>query len=277
MEIRKTRYHAVSFASDAESGKKVIQSVDRALSIMEALSSTSSPMMLGDLANATEINISTCHHLLNTLVQRGYVVYAGRSKGYVLSSKLGDLSKRASREFDLVDFVRIDLKELNMDLREAVHMSVLRGSVLLTQARLPSLMPTSAEPDETRKMHAIHAAATGKAILAWLPETELARVVEENGLTRFTDNTITSLPELVEELRLVRRSGFSIDDEEVSLDLVCYGAAIRDATGSVIASIGVSIPKSRATENYRTYIARAVVRCAKELSDRMRVGNFRHP
>ncbi len=253
---------------------RLIQSVDRALSIVEVLASKNNPLNLNKLAEAVGLNVSTCHHLVATLVTRGYVLHAGRGRGYMLSSKLGELTALANQEFDIADFVRPDLEQLNADLRESVQMAVLHGSALITQVRFPSLIPTHVEPDELRKTKAAHATATGKAILAWLPEAELVRVATENGLTAYTDKTITTLSGLIEELRLVRRSGFAVDDEELEPDVVCIGAAVRDGAGAVIGSLSVSMPKGRASADYRSYITNSVVQCAKELSDRLRVGHF---
>jgi IclR family acetate operon transcriptional repressor len=274
VELRKSQYEIVAKDPASEGGQKSIQSVDRALSIIEVLSSSNSPLMLNEIAKLADINLSTCHHLVKTLVTRGYVIYAGRSRGYSLSSKLGALSQRFSREFNLVEFVRPSLQDLNADLREAVQMAVLRGSALVTQIRFASQMPAQVLSRDKPELHAAHAVASGKAILAWLPETELARVVADNGLSAFTSKTITSLSALVEELRLVRRAGFSMDDGEFHPDLVGYGAAIRDSSGAVIGSISASIPRRRATDSYRSYIARAVVQCAKDLSDRTPAGCF---
>lgn len=250
---------------------RLIQSVDRALLLMETLAGQDKPVLLSELAQAVELNVSTCHHLLATLVARGYVLHAGRGRGYTLGTKLRELSDMTNRELDLVDFVQADLQRLNADLRESVQMAVMRGTSLITQMRYGSMMPTHIEPDEVKKMRAAHATATGKAILAWLPEAEMARVVSENGLSAFTENTITTISGLIEELRLVRRSGFSIDEEELQENVICYGAALRDGSGRVIGSISCSIPKTRATPEYRSHIARSVVRCAQELSNRLRV------
>ncbi len=229
--------------------------------------------MLNEIAKVAEINLSTCHHLVKTLVKRGYVVYGGRSGGYSLSSRLETISRQSSRDYNLAEFVRANLQELNLNLREAVQMAVLRGPRLsrtyscLRISRLSWIW-------EYTKLHTVHASAPGKAILAWLPEAELARVVADNGLTAFTDKTITSLGNLIEELRLVRRSGFAMDDGEFRTDLVGYGAVVRDKSGAVVCSIGATIPRKRASDEYRKHIARTVVECARDLSGRMPAGCF---
>lgn len=270
---RQHQYKMATKGAEVTEGKS-IQSVDRALSILEALSLSNQPLMLNEIAKLVEINLSTCHHLVKTLVRRGYVVYSGRSSGYALSSRLESISQRSVRDYNLVEFVRPKLQELNVDLREAVQMAVLRGPAIVTQISLPSHIAPPIDLRDYTKLHTVHAIAPGKAIIAWLPETELARVVADNGLTSFTDKTITSLGALIEELRLVRRSGFAMDDGEFRSDLVGYGAVIRDMSGAVVCSVGVTIPKRRASDAYRSHIAQAVVECARELSGRMPAGCF---
>jgi IclR family acetate operon transcriptional repressor len=272
-QFRQNQYAMPSKVSDKGGGKS-IQSVDRALSILEALSLSNTPLMLNELAKLVGINLSTCHHLVMTLVKRGYVVYAGRSSGYSLSSGLEAISQRSARDFNLVKFVRPKLLELNADLREATQMCVLRGSALVQQIVLASHIKPQLDLRENTKPHTVHALAAGKAILAWLPEAQLARVVADNGLASFTDKTITTLAALIDELRLVRRAGFAMDDGEFRTDMVGYGAVVRDMSGAIVCSIAVTIPVSRASDVYRTHVAHAVVGCARELSGRMPAGCF---
>jgi IclR family acetate operon transcriptional repressor len=256
-----------------EKSSRSIQSVERALLLIEIMAATSEPIPLQELARRSHLNTSTCHHLIATLVGRGYVLHVGRNRGYMLSSKLRELTELGSNEIDFVDFVRTDLAALAERLCEGVQMAVLRDSTLLTQLRLGG-DPNLKEPDEVKKMTAAHATATGKAILAWLPEAEMARVISENGLVAYTENTITSLSGFIEELRHIRRNGFSVDNEELQEGVVCCGAALRDEKGAVIASISASYAARKNSEAYRNHVIRHVVQCARGLSDRLRVSRF---
>lgn len=251
-----------------------IQSVDRVLSIIEVLSISDGPCMLRDLCAMSGLNLSTCHHLVNTLVRRGYVIYAGRAKGYSLSSKFEMLSCRSGRDANLVQFIMPSLRELNESIREAVQFSVLRSTALMNYARLPALYHSRSESNDVTVRHAVHAVATGKAILAWLPESELARVVGDNGLADLTPRTITRLSALIDDLRMVRRRGHAIDDGESRIDIYGVSAPVRDLSGAIVGAIGVNIPAKRATEAYRGYITRAVEACARDLSARTPAGSF---
>ena len=81
-----------------------------------------------------------------------------------------------------------------------------------------------------------HATAIGKAILAWLPDQEVIRLLEKRGQTKFTENTITERQGLIEALRHVRRYGFALDHQEFLPGVMSIGTALRDYSGTVLGS-----------------------------------------
>ncbi|MEX3007532.1 IclR family transcriptional regulator [Hoeflea sp. TYP-13] len=251
-------------------GVKQIQSVSRALTILEVLAAEGDALPLNELAIRAGLNQSTCHHLISTLVGRGYIVHLGRNRGYALGRKLHELADLAGRQADLAEVLKADIEALSEQFGRSVQLAVLSDTSLLTKLSCTQPDNQVEEPDEIIKMAAPHATATGKAILAWLPDAELARVVAANGLTGYTDKTITSLSGLIEQLRLVRRNGFAVDDEELKNGIVCIGSALRESSGAVVASISVTLPASEATPEYRKELSRSVIRAAQEFSKRLR-------
>ncbi|HSG94083.1 MAG TPA: IclR family transcriptional regulator [Afifellaceae bacterium] len=246
---------------------RTIQSVDRALDVLEVLSASGTELGLGEIAARSGLNSSTCHHLLSTLVARGYVGQNPRGRGYFLGTKILELSSSRVRQFNLVEVAMPELRRLNQQTRETVHLAVMQGHDLTTLAILDSPHPIRVSTDGASKANAAHAAATGKAILAWLPEMEIARVVAEKGLTAFTDKTITNIADLMEDLRHVRRNGYSLDSEEFQPGVVCVGSAIRDHLGAVIGSIGCSMPHMRTGDDILDKTKQAVRDCARVLSE----------
>jgi len=251
-----------------------IQSVERALTIFEILADSPDALALSEIADRAGLNVSTCHHLIATLVDRGYVLNAGRNRGYMLSSRLQELTDMTSRKTSLADFARTSLIALSGKLGLSVQLAELEGTSLVTRFKANVAEVHVIEADEVVKMRAAHATATGKAILAWLPETQVLKIISENGLERFTENTKTSLADLTDELRWVRRNGYAVDNEELRPGVVCYGAALRDEKGAVVASISASFPAELGTETYREYVMEEVKACARNLSDRLRLGRF---
>lgn len=255
----------------AEKSARRIQSVERALTILEILATAPDALALGEIAQRAGLNVSTCHHLVATLVERGYVLNAGRNRGYMLSSRLQELTEMNARKADISDFARTDLIELSGQLGLSVQLAEMEGTSLVTRFTTNVAETHVIEADEVVKMRAAHATATGKAILAWLPETQILKIISENGLERFTPKTITSLADLTEQLRWVRRNGFAVDNEELKEGVVCYGAALRNEKGAVIASISASMPVALATEPCREHVMQEVIACARRLSDRLRL------
>lgn len=253
-------------------GVRYIQSVIRALDIIEAITAEREGLVLSELADRVGLNSSTCHHLISTLVSRGYLLNLGRSRGYALGPKIHELVDLADREFDPSELLRDDLRKFGEQIGQGIQLAVLAETSLLTKLRFPAPDRESAalEPDELIKMHALHATATGKAILAWLPEIELVRIISANGLTRYTAKTITTLSGLVDDLRLVRRRGFSVDDEELKDGVVCIGAALRDPGGAIVGSISTTAPADKMTASYRADMAKTMVAAALEFSKRLR-------
>jgi|TARA_B110000967_G_C18886223_1_gene564143 IclR family acetate operon transcriptional repressor len=257
-------------------GPRVIQSVARALDIIEVIAAQRGGMTLSELASKIALNSSTCHHLVSTLVSRGYIEHLGRNRGYALGHKLHDLAELADSEFGPELVLRDDLNELGERLGHSVQLAILAETSLLTKLKCPAPDPDEQleEPDELIKMTALHATATGKAILAWLPENELVRVISANGLNRYTDKTITTLSGLVEELRLVRRRGYSIDDEELQIGIVCIGAALRDAGGAIVGSISSTGRADKMTKKYRAHLSKSMNEAAVGFSKKLRKAKY---
>src|SRR5712664_3718107 len=133
-----------------------IQSVDRALTLLETIAELGGETTLSRLASRTGLNISTCHHLLATLVQRGFVTKGLGRRGYALGARILYLSHACLQVDELVTVLK----------REARHAVRVDAGPLGTS-------------------DAAHATATGKAMLAWLPEDEIRRIVMAHGMTRF--------------------------------------------------------------------------------------------
>jgi DNA-binding IclR family transcriptional regulator len=113
-----------------------------------------------------------------------------------------------------------------------------------------------------------HCTSVGKALLAYQP-AETVNAVIENGLKRFTPNTITDAELLRQELATIRARGYAIDDEEIEEGLRCVAAPIRDHTGQVISAISVAAPVQRMSKkNVQTTIP-SVVAAANAISRRL--------
>ena len=242
-----------------------IQSVDRAITLLEAIAEAGGETTLTELSRRTRLNISTCHHLLSTLVQRGYVAKVPVRRSYALGARILYLSNACLTQVDLPARAAPFIEQINEKTGETVHLAVLQGDAMMKVAKRESRHPVRVDTGTLGKSDAAHATASGKAMLAWLPEGEIKRVLA-HGMARYTANTITEWPALIEELRHVRRNGYSMDREEYQPGVICVGAAIRDHNGAVVGAISASTPTMRASDEHLALVREQVTGAVRALS-----------
>jgi IclR family transcriptional regulator, acetate operon repressor len=243
-----------------------IQALDRAFLILDVIADAGGEAKLTEIAGIAGLNVSTCHHLISTLHNWGYVARGANSRSYVLGSRILHLSAACLRQVDLPRRAQGFVDRLNDQTREAVQLAIMQDTNLVNVLHREARHAVRVDAGLGGNSNAAHASATGKAILAWLPPTELDRIVADKGLTAFTPRTITDIEKLKEDLRLTRRNGFAIDREEFQLGVISLGAAIRDHAGAVVGSISVSAPVFRATSAYVDQIKVHLIAAADELS-----------
>lgn len=248
----------------ADGERHSIQSVDRALFLLETIADAGGEATLTELATRTGLNISTCHHLLATLIQRGFAAKVPGRRLYALGARIHFLA-HACLQVDLPRRAQPHIEAVNRATGETVHLAALQGDSVVTLAVREARHAVRVDTGRIGKLEAPHATSVGKAIMAWLPEDEIRRMVA-GGMKRFTDKTITELPALVESLRIVRRNGYAIDREEFLPGVICVGAAIRDQAGTVIGAISASTPTMRATEEHVALMRDEIVAATRALS-----------
>ncbi|HWV53402.1 IclR family transcriptional regulator [Pseudorhodoplanes sp.] len=243
-----------------------IQSVDRALSLLEALAEAGGEASLTDLSRRTQLNVSTCHHLLSTLVNWGYVAKVPGRRSYALGARVLYLGHACLRQVDLPRKAQAYIDRINQVTGETVHLAVLQADTIVTLVKREARHAVRVDTGMVGRSDAPHATATGKAMIAWLPEEQIRRMVSPTDMKRFTDKTIVDFATLIEELRHVRRNGHAMDREEFQPGVICVGSAIRDHSGAVVGAISASAPAMRATEQHLDLMRQEVIAAANALS-----------
>jgi IclR family transcriptional regulator, acetate operon repressor len=243
-----------------------VQSVARALRILDILSEHGREMALSEVAGHAGLNVSTCHHLISTLAASGYVARMPGQRSYILGPKILVLGGACLRQVNLPRLAERHLDAISEATSEAVQLVVMHGTDLVGILRREARHALRVDVGIGGKFNAAHAAASGKAILAWLPETQVDRILAEKGMTAFTPKTITTRKALNEELRLVRRTGLAYDRQEFQPGVACIAAAVRDHAGAVAGAISVSVPVLRGTPELIERMRNTVRDAARALS-----------
>jgi Transcriptional regulator len=215
-----------------------VQSVDRALDVLEALAEHGGEAGLSEIAAATGLPYGTIHRLLRTLLARGYVRQES-DRRYALGGALVRLGGAA--ENMVAAWARPYLARMVELSGETANLAVLEGDFVVYVAQVPSPRRLRMFAEVGRRVPA-HSTAVGKVLLADRPDA--AAVLERTGLPRRTDQTITSVPAMLAELEAVRDRGYALDLGEEETGVHCLAVPVRDG-GRVVAAMSVSGPAER--------------------------------
>lgn len=251
---------------DNNSKAKTVQSVERALAIMDALAHEGSPMKLSSLSKQLGLNISTVHRLLNTLMVWGYVEQDPHMGKYRLGIKSFEIGNKALYSLDIRSVAKPYLKKLVDKSNETANLAILvEGEVVyIDQVETHNIIKMFARPGTRGPAYCT---GSGKALLAALSEYEINRLARDFSFKSYTNKTITNVGDLKKELSLIRKQGYSLDMGEMEEDVRCVAAPIIDHEGKTIAAISLSGPSTRMSDQYlRNELVPLVIDTAKQIS-----------
>ncbi|HMJ61344.1 MAG TPA: IclR family transcriptional regulator [Bryobacteraceae bacterium] len=228
-----------------------IQSLDRGLTILEAVAKSSNPVSLGELTGLMEIDRSSVFRLAGTLKRRGFLAYPAGRKDYILGPSLWRLAHKYDWGNMLIKVSHEELKLLASETNETAQLAVREGkhALFIDSAAANQVISVSGRIGE---LTPLHCTAHGKALMADLTMAELEAVFGSEPLPPHTKRTATSIKQLAKICAETKTRGFSTDDEEFMEGVRCVAAPIRAEDGQIIGAIGVSAPLTRfPAERYR--------------------------
>lgn len=257
--------------NDSSSGRSEsnggVQSVDRAISILEILSQRREAGV-SEIALEIAVHKSTAFRLLGALESRGLVEQAEDRGKYRLSFGIIRLAGGVAARLDLIQQGRPVCRRLAEEIGETVNLAVARPpyAVNMDQVRGPSSVTAY---NWVGQLTPLHATSSGKVLLAHLDERLKAQAVESVGLERYTPNTITSADVLEKQLDKVRSRGYAVTIEEYEIGLNAIAAPIRSYDGEVVAAVSASGPAYRFGEERMYELAPVLIAAAEDISHRL--------
>lgn len=246
---------------------QMVNTVTKALKILDLLAE-GTPLGVTEISKILEIPKSSAHSILKTLEAQGVVAKSIEGTKFLLGIKLIELGNRAQLELDICKITNPYLKRLNAETDETVHLTVLDNDEVLYLDCIESTQRLRTYPVIGIRAP-LHCTSVGKAILAFQEEDVIKRIVEEKGLPKKTDNTITTKKRLWKEIEKIRSLGYAIDDMEHEEHLRCVGAPIRNQHGEVFASISISGPTQRNTDQKIHQFAPLLISATDDISRKL--------
>lgn len=248
--------------------KEIVQSVVKALSVLEIVSENEIGLI--ELSKKIELNKTTVHRLLNTLIYTGYVIQNPENNKYKITSRALSLSGNFLKGLDIIKIARPYIRELSELTNEVVHLVALDGDYIVYIDKIDS--------ENTIRMHSyigkripVYSTAVGKAFIAYSEDEDFDELWHRisGQIKKLTPNTITDKEVMQDEIKRIRQQGYSIDNEENEMGVICIAAPIFNFKGKMEYAISISTPQIRIDkerlEGFKSLIKDATNNISREL------------
>jgi len=250
-----------------EKEARIITSAQKCLQILSYMATVNEELSINDLVMSLELNKSTMHHYLATLVGEKYLLQNPENKKY----RIGPEAFRVGESYLRKDLPYQDIDGLLKELHEKIGMSIYfyissgeKATCVLVRGVTRQLYGrNSVGIGSTVPMHA---SAAGKVFLAYMPEYERERIIKKTGLKAYTKKTITDPEILNGELMEIRLRGYAVNDcehdEEVSLSVPVFGFGDK-----IVGAVSVAGEPSQLTDKQMKKLIQPLLRYGQLLSE----------
>jgi IclR family acetate operon transcriptional repressor len=241
-----------------------IRAVERALDVLLCFSQQTPQLSMTQIAERLGMNKSAVHRHLATLERKRFVQRDPATGAYTLGIRLLQMAYLTLEHNDLRRLSAPALHRLSDETRETVDLAVLDEAdvIYLDVVESPQRVKLSAAIGQRLPAFAT---ASGKALLAHLPEAAVRRVLSR-GTPRTTDRAIYAPDKFMDELRRSRERGFALDVEELEYGINAVAAPILDSAGRPVAAVAVAGPSFRLTPERMAEIAPGVQSAVAEIA-----------
>lgn len=218
-----------------------------------------------EISNALGISKSTVHRVCKILAEEGILEFDLRGKEYHWGSKLMYIAQHVYQNNQIRQLAPPFLRQIVAQGTETAILGLYdpRMGQYLFVEQTPSPQPILYKPPMGVPLP-IHAGAGGKAIMAFLPEGEIEKVMA-SGLSKITDRTIAHPPRLKKDLAEIKRNGYAFSYGEVTPEAVGIGSPIFNGNRGVIGSLVVTLPAYR----FREDLADRIIQLVKDASEKL--------
>ena len=257
--------------SRPETGKQVyiVPAVDKAFRILSLLKSEGREMSTFEIAKATGFNNSTVHKLAVALNYHGVLERNKMNKKYSLGIALIEYGQAVLSDLSTRQTAKSFLRELVEYSGESAALSILHGTKMV----IVDIEESKAALRVSPTIGIIAPATTtsnGKAVLAWLAESQVAKILKKEGLPALTEKSITEPEVFLAELATIRKRGYATDCEEYNEKMNAVSAPVFKSEGDVMGAISIIGPSFRMTQNHIRRFGKKCVETASRLSAHFR-------
>ena len=244
--------------------KNPIQVADRLFLVMEILAETG-PVTLAELCSHLDLNKSTVHRLLSSLMYMEYVKQDSETGKYALSFKLLNLSNKLLSHIDILDTVRPCLRKLSAEIGETVHFVQLDGLDAVYICKEESQQNSIRMVSKVGSRIPLYCSGVGKAMMADMDFARIQTIWNDSDIKKLTPHTIIDYTQFLEKIKKVSTKGYALDDEENELGVRSIAVSIPDYKGRPIYAVSISAPIARMADERIEELAKIVLQVKEEI------------
>lgn len=248
--------------------EKSVQTLDRALDIIELLSTEREGLGVTDIGFRLGLHKSTVHRLLSALGERGYIEKDPKYGRYKLGLKFVEISGLFLSKLELKTEAMPYLRNLAQITGQPVHLAILSGKDAIYIEKV-EVLNSIRMYSQIGKRIPVYCSAIGKVLLSGVSDETLDKLLGDIDFQPFTPHTLTCKEGLKQEVKRARQNGWAIDNCEHEEDIRCIAAPVRDYTGKIIAAVSTSGNTRIMSEQKDEEVSRYVVAAAMNISRKM--------
>lgn len=239
----------------------------KGLEILDYLVSSPGDASISDVAKRFNMSVSNAYKYLKVFEETGFVMRK-RDKRYIPGYKLVEYGAMVLRKIDLREIAHPYLVDVMAKTGQTVHLVLKDGFEGVYIDKVEGVYSIPMVSRVGMKLD-LYSSASGKAILAYLPERELEEYLARVELKRKTPNTFTDPKALKDELRRIRDLGYAVDNEENEIGIRCVGVPIFDHNGYPVAGMSISGASQRLNDEVIKECTSHLKRAAEEISKKL--------
>jgi IclR family pca regulon transcriptional regulator len=249
--------------------RNFIKSLAKGLAVLQTLSETPHPLSLVEIAQSVGINNVTAMRFCFTLSELGFIQRNGQRR-YHPTPQVLSLGYSVIRRLDWLKVAQYYLDQLSKDIGETVNLSVLDGMEIMYMLRIRTEKILPYDLHIGSKLP-VYCTSMGKVLMAFNHQEKTRPILNRLDFRPLTHRTITCLEDYLFELDKVRKCGYAVNDEELSVGLRSVAAPIRDAKGLAVAAINIAVPTKRfSLEELQNRLCSRIIEASEKISKALR-------
>ncbi len=241
-----------------------LSTLEKCVQILTLFTETTPRLSIEEISSRLGLPRSTVYRYISTLKKYQLIADDVHPGVYRLGEWIFTLARAVTRS-SVQEIALPFMEELQRKYGETVILSALRNDRGVCLEKVEGTHALRVSHDRGA-IFPLHAGASGKVLLAYLPSEDQARIIHTQGLPRFTKTTITNPDRLMAELARIQAQGYAESNGEVTAGTYGIGAPIFDRRGKVVAAISVAAPVQRLQGRKQTQIIRVVTETAAQIS-----------